>query len=191
VKLSAVILAGGASRRMGRDKAWMECQGQPLIARALAQLRELRVEEVFISGRPGVDYAALNCPMLLDREPGLGPVAGIERALQAARQPRLLVLAVDLPQMTAVFLRRLIAHCGAQTGVVPQVRGALEPLAAVYPKPCHALAVSFLDAGRRSARDFAEACVQAGMVRVWPVAPADADFFANWNTPADVRPGSL
>src|ERR1051325_1673089 len=108
--LSAVILAGGRSRRMGRDKAWLEFRGRPLIVRAVELARGLGVREIFISGRAEVDYSQLNCRVLLDEQPGLGPVAGIERALQAAEAPLLLVLAVDLPRMTPDFLNQLIRH---------------------------------------------------------------------------------
>ena len=98
---SAVILAGGESRRMGRDKAWVEVGGESLIARALVLVRELGLPEVFISGRAGTDYSSMRYPVLFDLEPGCGPLGGIERALQAANSPLLLVLAVDLPGMTA------------------------------------------------------------------------------------------
>lgn len=87
MNLSAVILAGGESRRMGRDKAWLAIDGRPLIARALAAIRDAGVETVSISGRAGVDYSSLRCPVLLDREPGLGPLSGIERGLEAAHTP--------------------------------------------------------------------------------------------------------
>ena len=192
--LSAVILAGGQSRRMGRDKAWLELDGRPLIARAEELVRILGVREIFISGRVETDYSLLGCPVLLDERPGLGPLAGIERALQSAGEPLLLVLAVDLPRMTPAFLNTLIRHCQAETGAVPERAGMLEPLAAVYPKRNHALAVEALNAGRSAARDFAEACAAQGMVRKFPILPSDARCFDNWNSLADVeesthRPG--
>lgn len=112
MRLSAVILAGGQSSRMGCDKAWVEFEGRPLIALAVEKVRDLRVNEIFISGREGVDYGALNCPVLLDLEPGFGPLGGIERALRDCASPLLLVLAVDLPRMTARFLGNLAACAG-------------------------------------------------------------------------------
>jgi len=188
MNLSAVILAGGASRRMGRDKAWLEADGQSLLVRAVAKARELGAEEVFISGREGEDYSALRCPVLLDLEPGFGPLGGLERGLHAAASPLLLVLAVDLPHMTTAFLRKLAARCNALTGVVPQLNGELEPLAAIYPRRCHALAFDALAHARHAARDFAVACLHEQTVRTMTVVKADADCFNNWNTPADVVP---
>ena len=183
MNLSAVILAGGESRRMGRDKAWVESNGQSLLAASIARLRQMGADEVFISGRPGVDYSVfLDCAVLTDREPGLGPLGGIERALLAATHPLLLVLAVDLPRMSTAFLQTLVGQSDAATGVVPQRGTELEPLAAIYPRRCHAVASACLAQRRFSARGFAEICLREHAVRAWPVAPTDEPCFANCNT---------
>ena len=186
VELSAVVLAGGESRRMGRDKAWLETGGQPLIRLAVEKVRSLGIREIFISGRPGEDYSALRCPVLLDLEPGFGPLGGLERGLHACASPFLLVLAVDLPRMTTLFLRKILARCDRLTGVVPRLGSELEPLAAIYPKRCHAFAFQALVGFHRAARDFAAACLRERAVRALPVATADVRCFANWNTPADI-----
>lgn len=183
MNLSALILAGGESRRMGRDKAWVEFDGQTLLARAVEKVRRLGVKEVFISGRVGVDYSALNCPVLCDLEPGFGPLGGIERGLHASASPLLLVLAVDLPNMTSDFLGRLLARCDRLTGVVPELDGRLEPLAAIYPRRCHAFVVETIANPRRAARDFAAACLHERAVQIVPVSAADAVCFTNWNSP--------
>lgn len=188
MKLSAVILAGGQSLRMGRDKAWLEVEGQLLLGRAVNAVRSLGVEEIFISGRAGADYSASKLPVLIDLEAGCGPLGGVERGLDAASSPLLLVLAVDLPRMTANFLQKLIARCDVQSGVVPELAGELEPLAAIYPKRCHAVAMEYLAEGRRAARGFALACLRNNAVRIFPVTDSDAAVFTNWNTPADLHP---
>ena len=189
MNLSGVILAGGQSRRMGRDKAWIELEGQSLIARSISVLHELGIADIFISGRPGVDYSSFGHPVLLDLEPGRGPVGGIERGLRAARSKRLLVLAVDLPRMTSAFLRKLHRHCEAsEAGIVPALNGRSEPLAAIYPKACHGIASACLDAARWSARAFVDACLRQNAVHPYPVEPPDAPCFDNWNTPDDTRP---
>jgi molybdopterin-guanine dinucleotide biosynthesis protein A len=191
MNLSAVILAGGQSRRMGRDKAWLEVDGQPLIVRAVEKVRQLGVAEIFISGRPGVDYTALRCPVLLDQESGLGPLGGIERALHECSSPLLLVLAVDLASMTGEFLQKLVAKCDSQTGAVPLFEAELEPLAAIYPKRCHALAVDCLKRRQLTVREFAETCRRKRAVQTASVGQAEAACFANWNSPADLtRPDS-
>jgi molybdenum cofactor guanylyltransferase len=183
--LSAIILAGGTSSRMGRDKAWIEFEGKPLIRLAVDKLRHQGLSELFISGRVGVDYSALECPVIFDLEPGLGPMGGIERGLHECASPLLLVLAVDLPHLTTGLLEELAAHCDHWTGIVPKVNGELEPLVAIYPKRCHAFAAQALAGMRRAARAFAGACLRERAVRAYTVSPASAHCFTNWNTPAD------
>jgi molybdopterin-guanine dinucleotide biosynthesis protein A len=186
ISLSAVILAGGQSSRMGRDKAWVEFEGQPLINRALDTVRGSGIAEIFISGRAGTDYSILRCPVLLDPEAGFGPLAGIERALDTTEAPLLLVLAVDLPRMTAGFLQTLTSHCKPLTGVIPKLGGRLEPLAAVYPKRCRFIARDCLVKRRLAARDFADACLRERAVRTFVVPSADQSCFNNWNSPSDI-----
>lgn len=190
MKLSAVILAGGKSSRMGRDKAWIEHEGSPLIVQTVATVRRAGVEDIFISGRPGVDYSELGLPVIYDRNAGLGPLAGIERGLLQSKSPLLLVLAVDLPHMTPSCLETLASQCDAftGTGTVPELNGQPEPLAAIYPRHCHALAASLLAQSRLAAREFAEVCRREHAVTFVPIpfAAASVRCFANWNTPFDV-----
>jgi len=188
MQLSAVILAGGESRRMGRDKAWLNLDGEPLIVRAVRTVRRLAVDQLFISGRTDADYATLQCPILHDLEPGFGPLGGIERALHACGSPLLLVLAVDLPHMTTEFLTKLIVRADVLTGAVPTRDGSLEPLAAIYPKRCHEIAFRFIAQSRHSVCDFADDCLKERAVRTLRVAKRDAACFANWNSPVDATP---
>lgn len=183
MRFSALILAGGRSLRMGRDKATLEVGGQPLMARQIKLVRELVPDEILISGRTGVDYSAFGCEVLLDHYSDAGPLAGVERGLATATTPLLLVLAVDLPQMTADFLQRLLMECREETGAAPQKRGKLEPLAAVYPCRAHALAVEHLRAGKNGMQDFAAAVEQVGGLRRLPMVRGEEEVFFNWNTP--------
>ena len=107
MNFSAVILAGGKSLRMGCDKAWLEIEGQTLLARQIALARETGAAEIFIAGRSDTDYSSFGCRVLPDKFFDAGPLAGIERALAAANETLLLVLAVDLPQMKAESLIRV------------------------------------------------------------------------------------
>ena len=186
MNLSAVILAGGQSSRMGRDKAWIEIDGQPLIARAVRTVRDSGISEIFISGRAGTDYSPLRCPVLLDLNPCFGPMAGIERALDATQAPLMLVLAVDLPRMTAAFLHKLAAQCDPLTGAIPKLNGEIEPLAAIYPKRCRFFARDCLLKFSHAARDFAHACLRERAVRSFRVQNTDTPCFENWNRSSDV-----
>ncbi len=186
MNFSAVILAGGKSSRMGRDKAWLEVGGQPLLARQIQLARELGAREIFISGRADADYAAFGYPVLRDKFAGAGPLAGIERALDAAALPLLLVLAVDLPEMSVEFLRGLGAGCVENVGAIPRVNGNIEPLAAFYPKAAQSLAGASLGNRRNAVTTFAENCAQSGLARFVELPAAEARHFVNWNSPADL-----
>lgn len=171
---------------MGRDKAWIEFEGQPLIRRQIALLRAVGAREVWVSGREDVDYGSLGCRVLQDRFRDAGPLAGIERGLAAAEADWLWVLAVDLPRMTEAFLRRLTPAGSPAQGLVPRIGGQIEPLAASYPTSAHALAEAALRRGDASVQEFAATCERAGRVRFIDVAESDASVFHNCNTPEDL-----
>ncbi|MHB1306000.1 MAG: molybdenum cofactor guanylyltransferase [Limisphaerales bacterium] len=184
--MSAVIMAGGESERMGRNKAWLGVDDKPLLVVAVDKARALGIQEIFISGNAGEDYSTLNCPVLFDLEPGFGPLGGIERALHECSSPLLMVLAVDLPRMTISFLQRMLAHCDRFTGAVPKLKGEVEPLAAVYPKRCHVIAFDCVVKSRPAVRDFVETCLHEQAVRTLPVTGADPACFFNYNSSADI-----
>ncbi len=186
MNFSAVILAGGKSSRMGRDKALLETWGQTLLARQIKLARETGAAELFISGPKDSDYSAFGCRVLHDKFAAAGALAGIERALDIATSPLLLVLAVDLPAMTADFLRKLAAGCSGSFGAIPKLSGYIEPLAAFYPKPSYALVVSQLVGGCFAVKDFAGHCVQSRLARFVELEADAARYFANWNSPADL-----
>ena len=185
MNFSAVILAGGKSSRMGRDKAFLETGGKTLLARQIQLSRELGAAETFISGGTGADYSAFGCRVLLDKFPDAGPLAGIERALDAAKSPLLLVLAVDLPEMTPEFLQRLSAGCSETCGIIPKLAGRVEPLAAYYPNAARSLATASLERKDFAANGFAGQCVQSGLARFAELPANEGKYFANWNSPAD------
>jgi molybdopterin-guanine dinucleotide biosynthesis protein A len=168
---------------MGRDKATLEVGGQPLLARQIELVRQAGASEVFVSGRADAEYASFGCEVLHDLNPEAGPLAGVERGLATATTPLLLVLAVDLPLMTADFLQRLLMECEEETGAAPQMRGKLEPLAAVYPCRAHALAVEHLRVGKNGMQHFATEIEKTGGLRRLPVTSSEEELFFNWNLP--------
>jgi len=186
MNFSAVILAGGKSSRMGRDKAFLEIGGTTLLARQIGLARELGAAEIFISGRAETNYSKFNRRVLQDKFPAAGPLAGIERALDLISTPLLLVLAVDLPEINAELLRALAANCSENFGAIPRVKENLEPLAAFYPKSAQSLAETLLRAKKNVVADFAKECVQAGLARFVEMSASEANCFANWNSPADL-----
>lgn len=186
MNFGAVILAGGQSSRMGRDKAFLEIGGRTLLDRQIDTLVAAGAEEISISGRPGVDYSAFGCRVLHDEFPGAGPLAGIHAALKNSKRTHTLVLAVDLPEMNAMFLRSLLMAATADRGVIPRVAGQVEPLAAVYPRTALVLASQMILQKNFAVRSFTDACVQAGLATYEEVSAEFARLFKNLNSPEDM-----
>ncbi len=183
IPVAAVLLAGGKSQRMGRDKALLPLSdGRLLWQRQLAVLRALEPAELFISG-PAREGFPPDVRLLADDVPGLGPLAGIAAALGAMRSSLLVVLAVDMPAMTTACLERLMRKCQDGCGVVPwhPHTGFYEPLAAVYPRQCRPLAQAKLAEPDRSLQSFVRAA--GSMVRAWDIPVEQDALFANWNEP--------
>ena len=181
---AAVLLAGGSSRRMGRDKALLPLgDGRLLWQRQLAMLEELQPAELFISGpnREGFPVTVLR---LEDAASGLGPLAGIAVALRAMCSERLLVLAIDLPAMTADFLRGLLVD---GRGMIPQTSdGYFEGLAAVYPRTALTTVENQLMREDRSLQTLVRRLLEEGQAAVRPVTEAETALFENWNQPDDI-----
>ena len=180
---AAVLLAGGRSTRMGRDKAALVIDGQPLWQRQLATLRALAPSELFISGRRDGPYADAGVEIIEDATPGLGPLGGIAAALRRAESPRVLVLAIDLPAMTADFLATLLRE-GDST--MPQSADCFEPLSAVYPKAALPIAEESLREDDRSMQRFVRRLVASDLVRARMLTAAESAFFRNVNAPRDL-----
>ena len=191
MNFSAVILAGGKSSRMGQDKAFLEIGGQTLLARQIQLVRTAGAVEIFISGRVGVDYSAFGCRVLHDKFADAGPLAGIERALDAATAPHLLVLAVDLPEMTVEILLRLAAGCSQRCGAIPRLSNHVEPLVALYPKATQPLALAGLENKNFAVKDFAEQCVKSDRARLVELPASKRKYFVNWNHPIFDNPAVL
>lgn len=182
---AAVLLAGGRSRRMGRDKALLSlADGRLLWQRQLDVLRELQPAELFISG-PAREGFPPDVSLLADAAPSRGPLSGIAVALAVMRSPLLVVLAVDLPRMTAAFLHTMLAASRENCGTVPWrgESGFYEPLAAVYPARGAGLAAAFLAGQDWSLQSFVRAAVSVNQLGAWPLhRRSDIRLFANWNT---------
>jgi len=191
-KLAAVILAGGASTRMGADKAFLNWEGQPLLRRQIELVWAAGASTILISGRRGVDYSALGCTVVFDSMDGAGPLAGLVAALRAVQPSHewLLALAVDLPRMTSVYLNSLASEVlKSELGLIPKRDAYFEPLAAVYPVgPTLTAAEAQLAAKHFALQKLATTLVAQGKALPRTIAPGERNLFANWNDHAGPLP---
>ena len=128
--VSAIILAGGYSSRMGKNKAELDFHGVSLLRHQVDKARALGIEDIVIAGdcTPIVGTRAVT-----DVYPHRGPLSGIHAGLMAIREPRALVLAVDTPLVPEETLAALIEKYSGGISVLSH-RGELEPLIGVYDK---------------------------------------------------------
>ncbi len=108
MQASIALLAGGQSRRMGRDKALLDFLGEPLLARIIRRVRPL-TDDLFIVATDRPEYEQFGIPVVPDRIPGCGPLGGIDTALHVARHDYCLVLSCDLPFVHPDLLAALLA----------------------------------------------------------------------------------
>jgi molybdopterin-guanine dinucleotide biosynthesis protein A len=145
---SAVILAGGKSSRMGRDKSLLPLDGTPLIRRIYEQLAH-RFDEILISTNEPEKHAFLGAPTVPDVVPGKGPLMGIASAVEAARHDRVFVTACDIPVVELDTVARLLVLAEDRDCVIPMSSAGHEPLFAVYRKSAVSAMYDALEAGER------------------------------------------
>jgi molybdopterin-guanine dinucleotide biosynthesis protein A len=171
---------------MGHDKAVIPIGGLPLWERQLLLVQQLAPMQTFLSGPPRAHWDAGRYIVVDDVQPNAGPLAGVVAALRACAAPHLLVLAIDLPRMTAAYLEQLLSRCSAGVGVVPRTGAHYEPVAAVYPQSCLPQAEEALASGEHALQHFAARGVTEGWLVESVVTPEEAPLFLNMNTPADL-----
>ena len=187
-KISAAILAGGQARRLGgADMASLVVGGARIVERQLAALAGL-ADDVRIVGGDAARYRDLGIPVVADAIAGAGSLGGLYTALIGARHERVLVLACDLPFVSAALLERLAIESGTATeidAVVPRSGRGLEPLCAVYRTRCAGVARERIAHGdlRMTALLADLAVRELGRDALAPY--DDGALFENVNTPQD------
>jgi molybdopterin-guanine dinucleotide biosynthesis protein A len=184
--LTAVLLAGGDSVRMGRDKATIVFRGQPLWQRQLELLRGLGPEKIFVSARKELSWLPAETELLLDEPPSRGPLSGLTRALERVQTSHLIALAVDMPFMTSEQMRVLWDQATVGCGVLPMIVERAEPLAAIYPREAGSEFAAALASDDFSLQRLTHSLVQAAKLRVLPISPEEERLYRSVNQPNDL-----
>lgn len=156
--LAGLVLAGGLSTRMQRDKAAIELGGETQLARAV-RLAQAHAPDTFVSVRESQQRESTRArwPQIVDRLEDVGPAAGILAALEARPDHAWLVLAVDLPRLDAATLTRLVQQrdpSALATAYVSSGDGLPEPLCAIWEPASRAPLAAFIEGGRSCPRKF-------------------------------------
>jgi molybdenum cofactor guanylyltransferase len=184
--VSAFVLAGGRSRRMGTDKAFVVLDGRSLMDRALALAQAVDPGARIVGSREKFGRFG---DVVEDEFPDHGPLAGIHAALRVSPTDLNLMLAVDMPFVPVQFLQYLVgkARGGTATVTVPRAAGAWQPLCAVYRRHFAAIAQPALQASRNKIDPlFAQCEVEVLDESELNQAGFSTEIFRNLNTPEEL-----
>jgi molybdopterin-guanine dinucleotide biosynthesis protein A len=183
------ILAGGTSKRMGRDKAFLPWAGRSLLAHQLQRMSEVAEEVAVVVRHGGERFSTFGCRVIEDGAPEPGaPLYGLAAALEESAGATF-VLAVDLPRVPVTLIRALserLLDSGVEAVVPESAEGLLEPLCAAYRSAVAAGARQAIAAGDLSLHELARSIRS----EVWPEDRwrpfcADEDPFCNINRPGE------
>lgn len=158
-KLNAtgILLAGGKSSRMKRDKAFLELQGKSLAERSIEVLKAVFSEVLISSNKPEL-FTSFALPVIQDETPNRGPLEGLYQGLRAARYDEVFFVACDMPFLDEKLIRYLAAWSPDYDVVVPKLESGLHPLHAFYHRRCLAVIKNNLEAGLLKIMDIYSSC---------------------------------
>jgi molybdopterin-guanine dinucleotide biosynthesis protein A len=185
--VTAFVLAGGKSARMGQEKAMLELDGRTLLEHALSLAGTVASETIIVGSRGEFERYGR---MVEDVYPEQGPLAGIHAALWASPTDLNLILAVDTPFLEPRFLEYLLEQARQSGAVVtvPRIAGGFHPLAAVYRRDFRHTAEQALQEGRNKIDELFAGVetriIEAAELGKFAFAAA---IFENLNTPEDLE----
>ena len=193
-RLSAAVLAGGQSRRMGQDKALLPLAdgGRPMLALVLDALAHV-ADDIVIVANDGERYRSFGARVVPDQNPGIGALGGIQTAIDQAAHHHTLVVACDMPFLSVPLLQRMADEPRNYDVLAPLTPGesrqrgdglVFQTLHAIYGKPCLPFIAERIAEGKRNVIGFF-ADVRVRPLVVTDIAQWDPTLqsFFNANTP--------
>lgn len=177
MKTTGIVLCGGLSTRMGRAKAWLPWQGQPMLVHVAERLAGA-VGDLVVVAAAEQPLPSVDARVVRDEHDALGPLAGLVAGLSAVEEGLAFVTATDAPFLSAAFVRQLL---GQGRPAAPVIDGFVQALSAVYPADAHSRARELVEAGRRRPRDLLEA---VDYLALTASELPDVDSVRGFNTPA-------
>jgi molybdopterin-guanine dinucleotide biosynthesis protein A len=185
-EIEGFILLGGASSRMGTDKAKLSLDGKQFVERIAEQLASVATTvKVVGAAESASSFKWENVP---DVFPNWGALGGLYSALAASQADWAAIVACDLPFVTGELFVRLASHRENFDAVIPvQADGRPQPLCGIYrPVKCAPIARELIEAGKRRPRDLLQK-ITTRWIKPEELSDIEgcADFFMNINTPED------
>jgi molybdenum cofactor guanylyltransferase len=184
--VTGVILAGGKSSRFGRNKAFIQVQGIPLIERVLRVMASVFERRLIVTNTPE-EYGYLGLPMVQDLIKGIGSLGGIYTGLATISDDAGFFVACDMPYLNEGLLRYLVSLREGHDAVVPRINRMVEPLHAVYAKPSIGTLKELIESGQRQILElFSRIDVRYVEEETIRSFEPDLRCFANLNSPEDL-----
>ena len=185
--MTAIILAGGKSQRMGFNKAFLQYGDKTFIEHQIDRLKKI-FDEIIISANDADIYARLNLPVVSDIMPGKGPLGGICAGLIRSASRHSFVVACDMPFVDEDVILYLKEQIDDYDVVVPQTSRGLEPLHAFYSRNCIQPIRRCLNEEKLRIIDFfAEVKVKVVHEQELKGLDGSTQSLANLNTPEEYR----
>ena len=184
--VTCVILAGGESRRMGQDKAFIQVGGIRLFDHVYDTCHDLFPEIIIVANQPQ-HFSEYHTKIFMDEIPGAGSLGGLYTGLIKASNDHVFCVACDMPFLKPALISHLISKRSKYDVVIPITRGKLEPLHAVYSKRCIGPIKKLLDKGEFKVTQFLPE-VRVGYCGEEEIKEIDPSFasFINVNTKKDL-----
>lgn len=184
--VTIAILAGGQSRRMGQEKAFVKMGERPFIDHILHQTQMLGCKQQIITNKPFA-FTWLGVPLFADVWEREGALGGLCTALTRSPTPYTMVLACDMPLVETAVWHGLLQQREQAEAVIPCWKGQFQPFHAIYHHSCLSSLVQALADGVRSVKQALTRChvhwVLDEEIKAWG---GNGRCFANFNTPQDI-----
>jgi len=185
--MTGVILAGGGSTRMGRNKAFIEIGGKRIIDRTVSIFQEIFDEVILVTNNP-LDYLELNVRIVTDLIPGKGSLGGIYTGLFFSSSPKAFFVGCDMPFIDRKVIEYFLSLADNADVVVQRTKDYWEPLHAVYSRKLIRNIERLLSIGELKIIT-AYRGMRIREVTPEEIAPFDPDLhtFVNFNTPEELK----
>ena len=179
MQATLLVLAGGASRRMGRPKAWLEVGDTTLVRWVAASLAPAFSEVIVAFAEPEQIEELIPYRVVFDRKASAGPLAGLEAGLTAARNEVVFAIACDMPYVTRSVAEIAVAAVQSCDAAIPRIEGRPEPVCGAYRRSALPAITAALNAGSYKASELID------QLDVTWLEGLDPQLFRSLNTPEE------
>jgi len=185
--MTGIILSGGKNSRMGKNKAFLELDGERLIDRTVKIFKEVFLEVILVTNSP-LEYLDQDVTIVTDLIPGKGAIGGIYTGLFYSSSSHALVAPCDMPFLSRPFIEYMIEAAKTYDIIVPETKDGFEPLHAVYSRHCLPEIRKLMDAGDLKIKGLYKKCrilkMKEEQIRCFD---PELKMFINLNSPEDFR----